>query len=500
VAEQSSYDIIWLKPLVDEIQSEAPGKPLPRLNVDLIDRLLIARLEIDPQTMTDDLEYLPVVASLPPQQTTFEFLVGSWKRLNAARTALIKKGYTPIDTQNALAKLDKLRELVISYAGLTLQEPEMFPQPPGRPLGPPELVTPLLSLSALSTPLYSSNTSSSNMLSPTDIEQFLQDLARRFEPDNEIDDVLGPVVHRLLFHESLFRPDGLGGAVASWRGVASGLEALVSIKSIASMITRMPEWNPANATAANFEIVSLMGPLCRLGVFEREWPAVAKGYFSDPDKRSRDDIESSFASLRGTLKSLQSSLFQIFNTMVRASPSTREAVLQYFARIVSLNAKRAGMQVDPTTVASDSFMVNIQSVLYRFAEPFMDANYTKIDKIDPLYFVHSNRIDVTEETRIKATAQEASQWAEQNSTPGGSAPNFISDIFYLSIAMSHYGYEKTISSYNDTMKHIDEYQRHLDTLNGDGSWMGVSFNSNPCETSCSLVSPESHTSACTGSY
>lgn len=26
-------------------------------------------------------------------------------------------------------KLEKLRELLISYAGLTLQEPEMFPQP-----------------------------------------------------------------------------------------------------------------------------------------------------------------------------------------------------------------------------------------------------------------------------------------------------------------------------------------------------------------------------------
>lgn len=35
------------------------------------------------------------------------------------------------------------------------------------------------------------------------------------------------------------------------------------------------------------------------------------------------------------------------------------------------------MQVDPNTVASDSFMVNMQSVLLRFAEPFMDANYTK---------------------------------------------------------------------------------------------------------------------------
>lgn len=35
-------------------------------------------------------------------------------------------------------------------------------------------------------------------------------------------------------------------------------------------------------------------------------------------------------------------------------------------------------KVDPTTVASDSFMLSMQGVLLRFAEPFMDANYTKV--------------------------------------------------------------------------------------------------------------------------
>ena len=41
------------------------------------------------------------------------------------------QGYAPIETQDALTKLEKMRELIISYAGLTLQEPEMFPQPQG---------------------------------------------------------------------------------------------------------------------------------------------------------------------------------------------------------------------------------------------------------------------------------------------------------------------------------------------------------------------------------
>lgn len=112
---------------------------------------------------------------------------------------------------------------------------------------------------------------SPDTLNPSDVETFLQELVTRFEPDNEIGDILGPVVRHLLFHQSLWRAEGLGGGDASWRGVVSGLEALVSIKPIAIMITRMPEWIPASATAATFEKVTLLGPLCRLSVFAREW-------------------------------------------------------------------------------------------------------------------------------------------------------------------------------------------------------------------------------------
>ncbi|KAF8195457.1 ubiquitin elongating factor core-domain-containing protein [Pholiota molesta] len=463
VAEKSGYEIVWLKHLAKSWRKREKVTD-DRLSIDLLDRVLIARLELNPQNMTDELDYLPVLVSLPPQQT----------RLNTARSSVMKKGYNPADSLKALDQLEKIRSLVISYSGYILQEPEMFPQPTGRVLGPAELIQPLLSLSALSAPLLSSSSNSQNTLAPSDVEQFLQDFARRFEPDNELDDILAPVVRGLLFHESLFRPEGLGGSDSSWRGVVSGLEVLVSIKSIASMITRMEDWNPVEATAANFETKSLLGPLSRLGVFFPEWPKVALTYFSEPDKRSRDDIESTYASLRGTLKILQTSLFQVFNTLVRASSETREAVLGYFSRVVSLNVKRSGMQVDPTTVASDSFMLNMQSVLLRFAEPFMDATYSKMDRIDPLYYVHSSRIDLSDETRIKATSEEATKWQEDHVLPPGAPPpNFISDIFYLTIAMSHYGYLRTIQTYNDLGKHRDELQRHLDMLNGNGSWMGT---------------------------
>ncbi|KAF8340032.1 ubiquitin elongating factor core-domain-containing protein, partial [Amanita rubescens] len=478
VSERSGYDIVWLKYAAQDMVDE--GISIEHLNADMIDRLLRYRLSIDPK-ITDDLYCLSTLASLPAQQTAFEYLVGSWKRFNSARTAFKKKGYPPLDTQKGLELLEKIRHLVLTYVGLNLQNPEMFSQPEGRPVGAPELIAPLLSLSALSGPFVSGPPSSPNVLTPSDIGQFIQDLACRFEPDSEIDNVLGPVVNGLLFHESLFRPEGLGGD-ASWRGVIRGLEALVSTKSVATMITRMEAWNPPNATALNFERTSLLGPLCRLGVFYQEWasfhPRIEQMYFSEPEKRSRSDIEFSFASLREALKNFQNSLFQIFNTLVRASPEAQDAVLQYFARIISLNVKRAGMQVDPNTVSSDSFMLNILSVLLRFAEPFMDANYTKMDRIDPLYFVNCSLISIKDETRIKVSSEEATTWEDEHRDPTGSvsSPNFISNIFFLTVAMSHFGYIKTISTYKDLDKVREVIQRHLDWLQGvSESWMGGPF-------------------------
>jgi ubiquitin conjugation factor E4 B len=77
-------------------------------------------------------------------------------------------------------------------------------------------------------------------------------------------------------------------------------------------------------------------------------------------------------------RSLQQSVFTILNGIVRSGPQPREAVLDYFARALQLNLKRGGMHVDPATVASDGFMINLQSALLRFAEPFLDANFSKV--------------------------------------------------------------------------------------------------------------------------
>jgi ubiquitin conjugation factor E4 B len=88
---------------------------------------------------------LTVLAGLPQGETTFEYLAGCWKRLNSAnreanrlvrqieiwdrlgthdRQTLEQK-----DRQSWHTTADKLKGLIISYIGMTLEDPTMFPQP-----------------------------------------------------------------------------------------------------------------------------------------------------------------------------------------------------------------------------------------------------------------------------------------------------------------------------------------------------------------------------------
>ncbi|KAG8932849.1 hypothetical protein FRC03_000161 [Tulasnella sp. 419] len=470
-AENSQWTMVWLKELAQEIASEDPTLSL---NVDIVDRLLIARLELSPDAVTDDVEQLQVIKSLPPRQSAFEYLTGCWKRLQSARSSLLRRGYKPDDITEAIATLDKMRELIVSYAGLCLQDPSMFALPVTQDSGAKELLPPLLSLSTGSplTSLGSSSTSSSS-LDPSDIEPFISDLAQRFENDG-LEDILGGVFKELV---DLIRLDAQGlastGSDGGWRAALSAIEALTSVKSVASIMTRLPEWNPRAITAAFLEHLTLIGPPARLSVFLREWPRIAETYFSEPEKRTQVDIDSTNKNLRSTLGVLQQSLFSIFNSAVRAGVPSREAVLNYFAMVVQLNVKRGGMQVDPATVASDGYMINLQTSLLRFCEPFMDAKYSKIDKVDPLYFAHSSRLDISEETRVKATADEAKAFEEAESKRGAPSPNFISDIFFLTAAFNHYGLIRTISTHHDLEKHIDEIQQHLERIEGDRSFIGT---------------------------
>ncbi|CAE6526367.1 unnamed protein product [Rhizoctonia solani] len=454
-AEKSGWSITWLCGVQQELLEEDPARPQPiQPEVDLADRLLIDRLGLDPRSPTEDPERLTVLVSLPPLETSLGYLVGCWKRIQAIRIQLSRRPPPLADLQRATEILDKLRELVISYAGFTLQDSSMFPQPEGVPLGPQELLPSLLSLS--SAPLNAGTTALG--LGAGDVEAFVGDLAKRFLDDG-LDDIFGPIITMVI---GALPAEGLGSGGSEWRAIVGALEALVSDKNVAAVFPRLENWLPEGVAPHQVEFNSLLGPLARMGIFGREWPALAQSYYPEPDKRGAQN-EAVETTLRATLVNLQQSLFLVFNAIVRASGDARERVLKYFSTVLNINVKRAGAHVDPTTVASDGFMINLQAVLLRFAEPFLDARYSKIDRIDAKYFAMATRVNVAEETRIKATAEEANAWQKRVTENGVIPQNFISDIFFLCAGYNHLGIVRTITTHGEIFKHLGEIDKWLET-------------------------------------
>lgn len=205
-------------------------------------------------------------------------------------------------------------------------------------------------------------------------------------------------------------------------------------------------------------------------------PSVWKTYFAKPDERSKGDIEANQEALRGSLAQLQDELFKVYNCLIRASPESREDLLDFIGTVVNRNVKRSGMRVDPKTVASDGFMVNLQAILLRLFEPVLDVTYSKLDRIDEGYYTRTKRMDVTEETKIKATQSEYNEYRAKMEAAGSQSATkttspFISDLFFLLNAYQHFGINKTISNRERASKNIYEIRKDLRRLEAQrASW------------------------------
>jgi len=157
-----------------------------------------------------------------------------------------------------------------------------------------------------------------------------------------------------------------------------------------------------------------------------------------------------------TLQTHQNELFDIMDRFIKSSKESRERTLDWFALCVNANHKRRAMRTDPRFISSDGFMVNVTVCLDRLCEPFMDAAFSKIGRIEVEYFRRSPRVDISDETKINAD-QITAEAFYSNKADGTS--NFISEVFFLTVAAHHYGTEAVntkMSSLKKDLKHMDK--------------------------------------------
>ncbi|CCJ31148.1 unnamed protein product [Pneumocystis jirovecii] len=395
--------------LIDELQE-------PVICIDTLDRVILTRL------------------SIPSPCRPFDYLVACWKR-SVAIEKMIRKS---ADVEAKMGVIEEAKRLFVSYSGLSITFPEMFElqQPPV------DFATKLLE------ELDTSDGIPFN---------FIKALVYQFDKEGTLADLFGETVIELsnrLSQKTI---------LDNYQPYIKVFNQLVTLKPFALMVTHLPRWLPENSTAADIEYTSILGPYFRLTPIQAK---ISELYFSNASQRFQTDVLGSINSLRLTMRALQNQLFYIVNTIIRTSAECKEKMLEYFARVLELNKRRKALHVDPKTISTDGYIVNIINIINTFSEPFIDVSYMKIDKIDINYFKKRPRIDIMKETKLNADEKMSEIFYKDRIDD---PPNFISEIFFLNVAYHYYGLSTAMHNHEHLMKMINDLQKQYDILESQKS-------------------------------
>ncbi|KOS44658.1 hypothetical protein ACN38_g4447 [Penicillium nordicum] len=362
-------------------------------------------------------------ASKDERQRPLDYLLPCWKRITKLYKGLRRTG----DNDPKYQVLCEARRLCMSYCIFAITMPEMFG----------------------SEWSLQSSLAAYLLIDPEDDKgidfEFINEAVRRFDEDDSVKPAFISAVEQLSAQLSSMDVND------DYKPYAIALRNLVRHGSIAAAITESSIFNNTKDPAL-FEKATLLGPWFRLSPLQAN---VTLSYFSSPKTRDQAYISNAQRSLRMTQQMLSSDLLDVVNHLIRASKEARDRVLDWFATAMNINHKRRAIQVDPTQVSSDGFMFNITTCLDQLCEPFMDAAFTKIDRVDADYLHRDSRIDLRDETKINAD-QHASDAFYSKRVEGIS--NFITEIFFLTVAAHHYGSESLTSKMEQLEKDVRQME------------------------------------------
>lgn len=307
-----------------------------------LDRIIVARLQLE-NNSSEQFGYHAAEhgfsdnALLPVDKSLVDYLVRSWIRADE-----LKRSTNALRYPERVEYLSEIQTLCVSYAGLLLQMPDMFPQPAAvQALG-----------SAVVVPKLVADPEQPHALP----SGFLVSLVARFAEEG-LAEIAGPWINGL---SADMRAKTM---CDDYMPPLRALGALMNYKPIATLVTSLPAFNPPGMTARVMELASVLGPFFRLSplyvhrgdasVLATNFklslannsthdsglddPKLAASHFGNAMQRTRANVDSAWTSLRLALNLIQQELFQISMAIVRASPESKEALLDWFATVLRKN-------------------------------------------------------------------------------------------------------------------------------------------------------------------
>ncbi|KAH8483609.1 hypothetical protein Peur_064076 [Populus x canadensis] len=455
--------IIYLEMTAAEILSE--GKDL-KLNRDLIERVLIDRLSVQN----------------PNAEPPFNYLLGCYRRAvdELKKIANMKDKIVKSELELSIRQLKKLS---VSYCRIHLGNPELFGGDSNVVKGSGNSnVSPVL-------PLIFAMVDGFNSGGIQPPPGFLEELFREGDLDS-----LDPIFKGL--YEDLRGNVLKVSVLGNFQQPLRALLFLVSFNVGATSLVSHKWWIPTGAYVNGrvIEMTSILGPFFHVSalpdntIFKSE-PDVGQQCFSDATNRRQADLLSSFTTIKTLMNHLYDGLSEVLLALLKNS-DTRESVLQYLAEVINRNATRAHIQVDPLSCASSGMFVNLSAVMLRLSEPFLDANLSKKDKIDPNYVFHNNRLDIRGLTALHASSEEITEWlntprktdvsalssdkenrllqSQEASSSGNSGEkakySFICECFFMTARVLNLGLLKAFSDFKHLVQDISRCEDTLSTF------------------------------------
>ncbi|KAF9663780.1 hypothetical protein SADUNF_Sadunf17G0087600 [Salix dunnii] len=461
LTDSSDPRFVYLEMTAAEILSE--GKDL-KLNRDLIDRVLIDRLSVQN----------------PNGEPPFNYLLGCYRR---AVDELKKIGN--MKDKNVKSELElsirQLKKLSVSYCRIHLGNPDLFGDDSNvaKRTGSSN-VSPVLPL--IFAMVDGFNSAGTQPPPPG----FLEELFKEGDFDS-----LDPIFKGLFedLRGNVLKVSVLGNFQQPLRALLFLVSFNVGAKSLVSHMWWIPTGAYVNGRV--IEMTSILGPFFHVSalpdntIFKSE-PDVGQQCFSDATNRRQADLLSSFTTIKTLMNNLYGGLAELLLALLKNS-DTRESVIQYLAEVINRNATRAHIQVDPLSCASSGMFVNLSAVMLRLSEPFLDANLSKKDKIDPNYVFHNNRLNMRGLTALHASEEEITEWlnipgktdvsalssdkenrmllSQEASSSGNSGEkakySFICECFFMTARVLNLGLLKSFSDFKHLVQDISRYE---DTL------------------------------------
>ncbi|KJR83983.1 ubiquitin conjugation factor E4 B [Sporothrix schenckii 1099-18] len=238
------------------------------------------------------------------------------------------------------------------------------------------------------------------------------------------------------------------------------IEAMMTytrFKPLLVAVAQHPYFQMAQS-APNIERYTILGPFFRISPLQ---PEVSKTYFGGSHKTEPTRKEAVYGALQLTLNQHQSDLHAIAMAFARAGDGPRNKLLDWFAYALNVNHKRRALQVNAKEVASDGFMMNVGAVLDRMCEPFMEASFSRMERIEIEYLRRQPRIDISDETKLNADQAQADAFY---ATTAAGESKFVSELFFLNMASHHYGGGAAGQKFKDMDREIKHMEEQLAML------------------------------------